>query len=166
MLFLKEKLKKGSQRYSDSVSVPLHLFIFILFFSFFFFGPGVEKIFASGEPLQELPGVLTPSQGADFFTYISGIVNLLIAIAAILSVIFIAIGGVKYVTTDSISGKESGKETITNALLGLLLALASWLILYTINPQLLEFNLDPPAGAGDFNYSDPLAVDKNKIKSI
>ncbi len=35
---------------------------------------------------------------------------------------------------------------ITNSVFGLLLALASWLILYTINPHLTEIRIDPPSG--------------------
>lgn len=40
-------------------------------------------------------------------------------------------------TTGSVGGKNEAKECITNALLGLLLAISSWLILNTINPLLL-----------------------------
>jgi hypothetical protein len=40
------------------------------------------------------------------------------------------------------SGKESGRGTITNAILGLILALGAYLIIFTINPNLLNFCLD------------------------
>ena len=45
-------------------------------------------------------------------------------------------------TSEVISGKEAGKETITHAILGLLLALGAFLILNTINPKLLSACLD------------------------
>src|SRR5690606_22709225 len=65
--------------------------------------------------------------------------------AGILAVIMITLGGIQYMTTDAISGKTEGKAVITRALLGLMLALASWLILYTINPNILNFSLNPQA---------------------
>jgi len=53
----------------------------------------------------------------------------------------IMIGGVQYMSTDSISGKNDGKEKITGAIFGFLLAISAWLILSTINPALL--GIDP-----------------------
>ena len=85
-----------------------------------------------------LPGV---SGDAGFFELVRALINILIALAAMLAVVFITIGGLQYMTTDSISGKEDGKNTIKNALLGLLLALVSWLILFTINPSLVKFEV-------------------------
>jgi hypothetical protein len=43
---------------------------------------------------------------------------------------------------DAITGKEEGKARIQRALGGLLLALASYIILYTINPNLVSLNLN------------------------
>ena len=63
-----------------------------------------------------------------------------IAVAVALSIVVIMIGGIQYMTTDSWNKKEEGKERIKNALYGLVLALASWLILYTINPCLVTFS--------------------------
>ena len=88
---------------------------------------------------QVLPGV---EVGADFFELVTVLINLLIGVAAVLAVIFITIGGLEYMTTDSLYNKEDGKEKIKNAILGLLLALISWLILYTINPSLVKFQIE------------------------
>ena len=64
-----------------------------------------------------------------------------LAIAAALAVIMIVWGGVQYMLSESLFNKEDGKAKIKNAIWGLLLALVSWLILYTINPNLLKFNI-------------------------
>ncbi len=64
-----------------------------------------------------------------------------LAIAAALAVIMIVWGGVQIMTTDSWSGKSEGKQKIWDAIWGLGLALVSWLILYTINPDILNFKL-------------------------
>lgn len=72
--------------------------------------------------------------------FLSQVFNFGIAIAVALSVVMITLGGIQYMTTDSWNKKEEGKERIRNALYGLGLALVSWLILYTINPNLVDFS--------------------------
>jgi hypothetical protein len=56
--------------------------------------------------------------------------------------VMIVMGGIQYMTSDLISSKEAGKEQITHAILGLLLALGAFIILNTINPKLLSACLD------------------------
>jgi hypothetical protein len=62
-----------------------------------------------------------------------------ISIAVVLSIIMIMYGGLQYMTTDAYSGKSEGKEKITGAIIGLLLALSSFLILQEINPNIVDF---------------------------
>jgi hypothetical protein len=64
-----------------------------------------------------------------------------LAIAAALSVIMIVWGGVEIMLSESVFKKDDGKKKIQDAIYGLLLALVSWLILYTINPDILIFKL-------------------------
>ncbi len=78
--------------------------------------------------------------------YINLAIKVIISIIGVLGVIMIVLGGVQYMTTDAISKKEGGKEMISNAIFGLILALVSWLLLNTINPALIEIRLDPPKG--------------------
>ena len=73
--------------------------------------------------------------------YLNIIIKLAIGIAAVLAVVLIVMGGIQYMTTELVSGKEEGKKRITNAVLGLLVALGAWLILFTINPDLLKTEL-------------------------
>jgi len=74
-----------------------------------------------------------------------GFLNLLfaisVAVAAVLAVIMLAIGGFKYMTSESVFNIGGAKEQITNAIVGLLIVLASITILYTINPKLVEINI-------------------------
>ena len=70
--------------------------------------------------------------------YLRQMFNLGIALATGLAVIKIVLGGIKLLSTDSIMNHEEGKEDIKNALLGLIIALASYVILNTINPALLS----------------------------
>lgn len=101
------------------------------------------------------PNCNKPAQKTTLEKYLPGMFQLLIGIAAAFAVFMIVIGGFQYMTTDAVQGKSEGKERITNAIYGLLLVISAWLILYTINPKLLELRLDiaptdikPVAGGG------------------
>jgi len=76
--------------------------------------------------------------------YLNLMIKLFIGLCAVLSVIMMVVGGIEYMTSELAHTKESGKERILQAILGLLIALGSWALLNTINPDLLnsEFNLD------------------------
>ncbi|OHB09854.1 MAG: hypothetical protein A3G05_00870 [Candidatus Zambryskibacteria bacterium RIFCSPLOWO2_12_FULL_45_14] len=74
--------------------------------------------------------------------YIEGFFTLMIAIAGGLAVLVIIFGGIKYMSTDAFSGKSEAKQTIEHAIWGLLLAISAWLILNTINPNLVKFNFN------------------------
>jgi hypothetical protein len=75
-----------------------------------------------------------------------------VALTSGLAVVVIMWGGVGYVTSAGGGGIEEAKGRISAAIMGLLLALSSFIILKTINQDLLNvnFNLDPlnvPAGS-------------------
>ncbi len=69
--------------------------------------------------------------------YINYAINLLIAISAAAAVFMIVWGGLLYMTTDSWNGKSDGKEKVTNAIIGLLMVLSTYIILKTVNPALV-----------------------------
>ena len=73
--------------------------------------------------------------------FLPGLFKLMIAIASGLAVIMLIYAGVKYISTDAFGGKEEAKGIIEDALWGLLLAMSAWLILNTINPNLVYLNL-------------------------
>jgi hypothetical protein len=87
-------------------------------------------------------GVIDMSQGNALGTYLNTLYKMGIIVATLLAVIMITFGGLKYASTDAIGGKSEGKEMIRQALLGLLLAFMSYLILYQINPKLLNSDLN------------------------
>jgi len=76
--------------------------------------------------------------------YLNIIIRLAIGFAAVLAMIMIVMGGIQYMTSELVSSKEDGKNRINNAILGLLVALGAWLILFTINPALLNTNVNIP----------------------
>jgi uncharacterized membrane protein YeaQ/YmgE (transglycosylase-associated protein family) len=82
-----------------------------------------------------------PTTTINIQTYIVYIFKLMIALAVFAAVVMCIIGGFEYMLTDSVSKKLDAKGTIKNAVLGLAGALCSWLILYTINPNLVNVSL-------------------------
>ncbi|HYC34377.1 MAG TPA: D-Ala-D-Ala carboxypeptidase family metallohydrolase [Candidatus Paceibacterota bacterium] len=74
--------------------------------------------------------------------YFKNLYRLGIVVATGLAVIMVMWGGIEYITSDALGGKEEGKEKIQNAFMGLLLALGSYLILRTIDPNLVNVKLD------------------------
>ena len=91
-------------------------------------------------PLWPIPGLIEKGN-TDLTKFFNNLFNIGITIAGFLSVVMIAVGGIQYMSTDAVSNKTEGKDRITYALLGLLLVLFSWILLYTINPDILKFNL-------------------------
>jgi hypothetical protein len=73
--------------------------------------------------------------------FIAQIYKVGVAVAVFLSVLMIILGGAEYVTSVIPAVKTDGKTKIQNALVGLLIALGSYMILYTIDPNLVSFNV-------------------------
>jgi hypothetical protein len=86
-------------------------------------------------------GIGTNMFNAGLPALLNALVGLSVAVAAVLAVIMIAVGGFKYMTTDSMFAMGSAKEQITNAIVGLLIVLAAILVLRTINPCLVSMNI-------------------------
>ncbi|GEM_PF-3279163 len=110
-------------------------------------------------PLSPIPGTTCPAPagstaseiaacagvsngGTNLSTYLTGIFKVGIALAGVLAFLTIVWGGFTYLSTDAITGKEEGKAKVGRALGGLVLALAAYIILNTINPQLVRLNLN------------------------
>jgi len=89
-------------------------------------------------------GVSDPNCKTNLQTYLPGIIKFSIDIAAVLAFVMITAGGIWYATSDAIYGKDEAKNIIQNAIYGLVLVIGAYVILYTINPQTLQINLDWP----------------------
>jgi len=77
---------------------------------------------------------------SDFIALLRTIFNWGIAIAIILATLAVVIGSIQYMTTDAVFDKTEGKKRIQSAIGGLILALISWLILFTINENIFSSN--------------------------
>ncbi|MFZ2205677.1 MAG: L,D-transpeptidase family protein [Minisyncoccia bacterium] len=94
-------------------------------------------------PLASLPGLekFDSAKANSFGDYLNILIRLFIGICAVLAMIMIVIGGIEYMTSEISGHKEEGKERITNAIFGLIIALGAYALLFTINPQLLDVSL-------------------------
>lgn len=90
--------------------------------------------------------ITSPTQNCrtDFITYLQGIYKLAIGAGGALAVILFTIGGFQYMITDVAKTKEDGKKKMQNSILGLVLILTAYIVLYTINPDLLKLRFNPP----------------------
>ena len=121
-----------------------------------------------GTALAAAPGtytLLAPLGGMTTVTlteYAEGAIQVLIGLAGLIAVVRIVICGIQMIGTPSVSARSEAKECITSAIFGLLLAVTSWIILNTINTQLIQsdFNLldvqNPPPSAAPGPTTDPL----------
>ncbi len=88
-----------------------------------------------------LPGL---GEEPDLPQYISTIFKLVMGIAGTIAVLALVIGSVRYMTSaGNAEAKSDAKKRILGAIFGIILLLSSYLILRTINPQLIELELTP-----------------------
>ncbi len=80
----------------------------------------------------------------DFGDYLKVLIRLTYGLIALIAVFQIIYYGVTYMLTATPFMKTTSKERIYNAIMGIVIALGSYLILYTINPNLVSINLNGP----------------------
>lgn len=72
--------------------------------------------------------------------YIAGVYKYAVAVVSIIAVVMIMVGGLRWMTAGgNASAISSAKEMISGAVIGLILLLGSYTVLYTINPDLVNF---------------------------
>ena len=132
------------------------IFISVMAGFFAFAGFAVAQSYT---PLAPLPigdgGTLSTSYTIN--GYLSGMLKLIIALGGALSILMAIVGGTQYVASGvSPDAKNGAKERVQNALTGLALILTSYLILNSINPQLVQFNfMLPPVGVAPGTTINP-----------
>lgn len=71
--------------------------------------------------------------------YLVAAYNLMIGLSLIIAVVMIMIGGVRYILASSTGSVEGAKTMIRNSIVGMILILCVYLILYLVNPRLVLF---------------------------
>ncbi len=97
-----------------------------------------------------------PGQVCDVNAFLNFMLELLIGIAAVVLVVRLIIDGYGYMTTDIPFKKAALKGSFKEALIGLVVALSSYLILNTINPRLVNNTLTIAPAEFDAEVYPPL----------
>lgn len=89
-------------------------------------------------PLENIPFI----QGSTFQSYVEGLYTLALILIVLGAVFMLVIGGFTYLTSAGNTHQMgSAKEIVYGALFGLVLALVSYIIMNTINPDLVNLNV-------------------------
>lgn len=89
------------------------------------------------QPLVGVPGI---SGTGSIEAYINTLYALSISVAALIAVIKIIVAGVKYMLSDVVTSKGAAIKDIQGALLGLIVVVMAWLILFVINPNIVSID--------------------------
>lgn len=130
---------------------------FILIGGFFLF-PALSNAQYTYTPLEPIPGF---SGATDFPAFIIALYKFGIWTVGIAALLMITIGGFMYLTSAGNTSKmDSAKGVITDALIGLIIALAAYLILYIINPDLVkvQISFSPISSNGGSSITNPEAT--------
>jgi hypothetical protein len=92
--------------------------------------------------LKEFDAAGDPNDNSTLANYLNLMIKIFIGLCGVLAVLMIVIGGIEYITSDLITSKETARSRMMHAVQGLLLALAAYAILNTINPHLLDLTFD------------------------
>jgi D-alanyl-D-alanine dipeptidase len=106
--------------------------------------PKVPSAFITPKLNVDIPGLSfsKPLEAAGSFEssflsdYITAMYKYLISISTIIAIVMVMIGGLQYVLAGGHGDVGKAKERIKNAVIGLVLLLSVYLILYLVNPQL------------------------------
>ena len=92
-------------------------------------------------PGLDLAAEMQKTGGDAISTYIAGVYRFLLAIIGVVAGVMIMIGGFTYLTAGGDKSKvDEGKRRVYDAIAGLVLAFSSYLLLYIINPNLVQFS--------------------------
>jgi len=118
-------------KYKNKKLVSL-VFLLTLLFIVPYFAFGVTYT-----PIEDLP--TTQTTPGDFYDYVLLVYKILIGAVGVCAILMIIIGGFLYSTSaGNNASMEKAKTIITDAIVGLLIALIGWLLLFLINPDLVN----------------------------
>ncbi len=86
----------------------------------------------------KIPGL---NNTGDLVSYVNALYKVILMLGVVLSVLVIAYAGFEYMTIDVAMKKSGAKTRIRQALTGLLMLLATYLVLNQINPDIVKLDL-------------------------
>lgn len=128
---------------------------------------GVECVETDGsycllEPIPEFGNKITPETG--FGEYVNTLIRLILGVVGVIVVVTFVYGGIMWMGTDSIFKKTDAKQKMEDAALGTLLLLGAYIILNTINPNLVDINIYIPTSFTSFKVEE--ITDSGEVLTI
>ncbi|HUV81124.1 MAG TPA: hypothetical protein VMW21_01215 [Patescibacteria group bacterium] len=147
------------------------LFCLLLFFLFPLFSLRVSAEEEAVRELEidypEIQGIQPETVTTGLPEYVSYVFNLGIVIAILILFGSLVYGGVLYlISTGQVARLTAAKERISAAFLGIIILLSSYIILTTINPELVVFHFGPLEQVGRPSFSDSDLIDSDKMTLI
>ena len=116
----------------------------------------VQTAFANGVPVDTVPsgvGQQWESLGAVFY----GIMNVVFYVGIALTVIFLIMGGIRYITSGGDKeGAEAARSMITNAIIGFIVVLGAFAIRTVIAKTLGDVDITLPGWFGGSGGETPI----------
>jgi hypothetical protein len=106
------------------------------------------QVDTSYTPLTTVPGVFKANEPTNPVAVLKNLYGFAIGVGAIIGIVMIMYAGFEYMYVESVTGKSDAKKRIQDVFLGLAVILGSYLLLRTINPALVNFNVNLPGGSG------------------
>lgn len=92
-------------------------------------------------PLEPIPGVTdNNTNNYNIVVVLGNAFKLLLGLGALFAAGTLVYGGISYMVSEVVDAKAQAKKRMQAAVYGLLLLIGAWIILNTINPQLVRFN--------------------------
>ena len=106
----------------------------------------LEPGFVQGQAESE-NGTVTIVGGSGLDTYFRWAFTTFFTILVVIAIVQFTIGGLQYMLSSALSKVSDGKKMMWRSVYGLLIALSSYLILNTINPKLVQWDLTSIGGS-------------------
>lgn len=99
-------------------------------------------------PLEPLPGQ-SPKAPANFCDSLNLFFKVFIYLGGMLAVVFLVLGGITYMVSEVVDKRSAARGRIQAAIVGLLILLGAYIILFTVNPKLVTVcSMLSPSGPG------------------
>jgi hypothetical protein len=92
-------------------------------------------------PLEPIGASGNTTGAVNLAAYLNSLFKILFSLGGLLAVVMLVVGGIQYMMSTVPGIKATGLARARAALFGLLILAGSYLILYTINPNLIKLNL-------------------------
>ncbi len=119
----------------------------------------VKTAFANGVPVDKPPSGASTTTWGSLGAVLYGVMNVVFYVGIALTVIFLIIGGVRYITSGgSKEGSEAARKMITNAVIGFIVVLGAFAIRTIVAKTLGVTDITLPSWFGSGGGATPTPI--------